>query len=216
MPPLAPVERVEFCICCRSTIVTARQPEHESYRGSVVTLRSWGRRRSQNAHADAGTPAVNFVETQRVVAARLAFGFSWRRRHHGRHRQCCWCQHLASRWPQRFDVSDLDPATGMPLRVRYIGMIGFMPPFDPTQNMAIDPPERAEVTMTFADRRLIDGVQMPFRVTTTARSLSQDDKTFGKSFDRAGARQSTATRRIFLASNRMPAPFASMSGAWDR
>lgn len=177
VPPLAPVERVEVLYLLpahyRQLLVN---PSMMSYRGfSRDAPLSGAKALQQNVHADAGTPAVNFVETQRVVAARLAFGILGGA---GGIMAVTASAAGANIWhlvgPNNFDcLLDLDPATGMPLRVRYTGMIGFMPPFDPTQKQwRSDPPERAEVTMTFADRRLIDGVQVPFRVTTTARSLS--------------------------------------------
>jgi hypothetical protein len=177
MPPRTPMGRVELLFLLpeqyRQMLVS---PSMMSYRGFSRNVPLLGAKALQpNAHAEAGTPATNFVDTQRVAAARLVFGIlgdaegimpvtatpagagTW---------------HLVG--ANDFDcLIDLDPATGVPLRVRYTDMVGFLPPFDPTEKQwRSDPPERAEVTLTFADRRLIEGVQLPFRVTTTARSLS--------------------------------------------
>ena len=177
VPPRAPVERVEVLYLLPGHYRQLQvNPSMMSYRGFSRDAPLLGAKALQpNAHADAGTPAVNFVETQRVVAARLAFGILGDA---GGIMAVTASAAGANIWhlvgPSDFDcLLDLDPTTGMPLRVRYNGMVGFLPPFDPNQkNWRSDPPERAEVTMTFADRRPIDGVQVPFRVTTTARSLS--------------------------------------------
>jgi hypothetical protein len=177
VPPSAPGGRVELLFLFpeqyRQMFVN---PSMMSYRGFSRDVPLLGAKAIQSdVTVNAGTPAVNFVDTQRVVAARLLFGIlgdaggimrvtatpagpgTW---------------HLVG--ANDFDcLIDLDRATGVPLRVRYTDMVGFLPPYDPAEKQwHSDPPERAEVTITFADRRSVDGIQIPFRVTTTARSLS--------------------------------------------
>ena len=177
MPPMAPKGRVELLFLL---------PEH--YRQMFVGPSMMSRRflagtcRSSSApgecHADAGTPAANFVETQRAVAAAPLRDSG----DAGGIKQVTATPAGAGTWhlvgANGFDcLIDLDRATGLPLSVRYTDMVGFLPPYDPTEKQwRSDPPERAEVTITFADRRLIDGVHLPFRITTTARSLSTGRK----------------------------------------
>ena len=181
VPPVAPRGRVELLFLLpeqyRQMLVN---PSMMSYGGFSRNVPLLGAQALQsNTHADAGTPAANFVDRQRVLAARLAFGILG---------DAGGIMHVtatpagAGTWhlvgASDFDcLIDLDPATGVPLRVRYTDMVGFLPPYDPTEKQwRSDPPERAEVTITFADRRLIDGVHLPFRITTTARSLSTGRK----------------------------------------
>lgn len=185
VPPIAPMGRVELLFLLpeqyRQMLVS---PNMMSYRGFSRDVPLLGAKVLQsNTHADAGTPATNFVDTQRVVAARLVFGILG---------DAGGIMHVTATpagpgtWhlvgANDFDcLIDLDRATGVPLRVRYTDLVGFLPPFEPAEKQwRSDPPERAEVTITFTDRRLIDGVQLPFRVTTTARSLSSGRQNMGE------------------------------------
>ena len=175
VPPSAPVGRVELLFLFpenyRQMLVN---PSMMSYRGYSRDVPLLGAKALQaNTHADAGTPAANFVDTQRVIAARLAFGLlgdAGGILHVTATAAGVHTWHLSA---NDFDCFlDLDPATGVPLRVRYTDMVAFLPPYDPTQKQwRSSPPERSEVSIAFADRRLINGVQLPFRITTTARSL---------------------------------------------
>ena len=177
VPPRAPGWRVELLFLLpeqyRQMFVSASMMSYGGFSRDVPLL---GAKALQpNVSADAGTPAANFVDKQRVMAARLAFGILGDA---GGIMQVTATPAGAGSWhlvgANDFDcLIDLDPATGVPLRVRYTDQVGFLPPFDPAEKQwRSDPPERAEITITFADRRSIDGVLLPFRVTTTARSLS--------------------------------------------
>jgi hypothetical protein len=177
VPPSAPVGREELLFLFpdqyRQMIINPSMWSYHGFSGHTPLLGA--KMLDPNGHADAGTPAPNFVDVQRLTAARLLLGIlgdaggvlSANASPTG-----AGTLHLVG--ANDFDcLLDLDPATGMPLRVRYADLVGFLPPFDPTQKLwRSDPPERAEVTITFSDRRPVDGVRLPHRITTTARSLS--------------------------------------------
>lgn len=177
VPPSAPVQRVELLFLLpdqyRQTLANPSMMSYHGFSGNAPLL---GAKALQpNTHADAGTPAPNFVGTQRTIAARLLFGIlgdATGVMNANASAANANTLHLVG--PNDFDcLLDLDPATGVPLRLRYTSTVPFLPPFDPNQkNWRSDPAERAEVTVTFADRRMIDGVRLPFRITTTARSLA--------------------------------------------
>ncbi len=152
-----------------------------------------------------GTPGAEFVPRQRVVAARLLLGMlgitdgplrlTARADATGA---------IRVTGPGEFDgFVDLDPATGAPRRVRYIDMVGFVskgtsgPASGSAQgdgsaaggrggssagssgsgrSFTSGPPERAEITISFDDRRPVDRVMIPHRITTRARSLATGDE----------------------------------------
>jgi hypothetical protein len=72
---------------------------------------------------------------------------------------------------------DLDLRTGLPLRLRYVEPVRFPRPLTEAQRKAgiVPPPavpERAEVTLSFEDRRPVRGVMLPFRIVRSARGVT--------------------------------------------
>jgi hypothetical protein len=68
---------------------------------------------------------------------------------------------------------DVDRASGLPLRVRYMDDVRYPEPLSDDDRKAGRMPgpwnvERAEVTITFGDRRTVSGLQIPFWIKTTA------------------------------------------------
>ncbi len=59
----------------------------------------------------------------------------------------------------------------MPVSVRYEGTVFFYNPPAPGEPQAARRTENAELTWSFADRRNVDGVLVPYHITLTARSL---------------------------------------------
>ncbi len=72
---------------------------------------------------------------------------------------------------------DVDPASHVPLRVRYEQRVQFRRPLTPEEIKAgvMNPPdlkrETVEMALTFEDRRMVDGVSLPFRITSVARGV---------------------------------------------
>jgi hypothetical protein len=75
---------------------------------------------------------------------------------------------------------DLEPVSGAPLRVRYEGRLGFPRALTQAELKAglVPPPaapESVEVTLTFDDRRSVEGVSIPFRITRAARNIAFEE-----------------------------------------
>jgi hypothetical protein len=126
VPPAAPSGRAELLFLLpdqyRQTLVN---PSMMSYLGFSRGVPLLGAKALQaNTHVDAGTPAADFVDTQRVIAARLAFGILG---HADGIMHVTATPAGAGTWHLLggggFDcLVDLDPATAVPLRVRYTDM----------------------------------------------------------------------------------------------
>jgi hypothetical protein len=88
--------------------------------------------------------------------------------------------------PEGFSVSlDLDPQSRVPLRVRYQNDQMHFPrtgqaAADPALRGTVPPPERAEDTFIFDDRRPVDGVLMPHRIREVSRDITFHDWRFEK------------------------------------
>ncbi len=68
---------------------------------------------------------------------------------------------------------DLDPSTSLPLRLRFEGNV-----YTPSTSgrMSGPPtPTRGEITMTFGERRTTDGLNLPYRITTSAAGVTSED-----------------------------------------
>jgi hypothetical protein len=68
---------------------------------------------------------------------------------------------------------DLDPTTRLPLRLRFEGNV-----YTPSAGgrMSGPPtPTRGEITMTFGERRNTDGLNLPYRITTSAAGVTSED-----------------------------------------
>ena len=76
--------------------------------------------------------------------------------------------------PEGFDCYlDLSEG-GVPLRLRFEAAAPFYTPPSPGERQAGRKMERAEWTWTFANRKMIDGVQIPHALSIAARSLESD------------------------------------------
>jgi hypothetical protein len=77
--------------------------------------------------------------------------------------------------PDNFDCHvDVAADTGTPLQVRYEGSSFFYTPPTEGQRRADQWVDKAEFTLSFADRRPTGGVLVPYLITLTARSLRTD------------------------------------------
>ncbi len=88
---------------------------------------------------------------------------------------------------------DLDPVTRVPLRFRRLARVAPHPPdtvlrhFDPANpptnlgpSQTSEAVPETEVTMTFEDRRKVDGYLLPFRITTHAQGIVMQVLTFDR------------------------------------
>jgi hypothetical protein len=67
---------------------------------------------------------------------------------------------------------DVEPTTGIPMRVRYEGAVFFYTPPAAGEFQAARRSEKAELTWSFSDRRNVGGVLLPHVITLTAKSLT--------------------------------------------
>jgi hypothetical protein len=151
---------------------TNRSSSMVSYGGfSNSTPLSGGRALDPNATFDPGTPDAHFVQSQRTQVARWLLGMvgdplgvlDLRARAEGQ------AVHITG--ADGFDaVLESDAATGLPVRLRYRDGIGFPEPGDVGTGAGMLEP--ADVTMSFEDRRLVNGVRIPHRIVRRARSLA--------------------------------------------
>lgn len=122
----------------------------------------------------AGFDKATYVPEQRAAAARLALGIL------GvlngplplRAERLGASNTFRMTGPDSFDCFvDVAADTGLPLRVRYTRTSFFYTPPAAGEAFAARRSERAEMVLTFADRRRVDGVLVPYSIDTTARSL---------------------------------------------
>jgi hypothetical protein len=71
---------------------------------------------------------------------------------------------------------DLDSSSHLPLRLRYQGDVRFPTP----GSLLPPPPERAEISLHFEDRRVVGGLKLPHRITRKARDVTFEEMIFDK------------------------------------
>ncbi len=68
---------------------------------------------------------------------------------------------------------DLDPSTSLPSRLRFEGNV--YTPSAGSRMSGPPTPTRGEITMTFGERRNTDGLNLPYRITTSAAGVTSED-----------------------------------------
>lgn len=183
----------------RSTSIGASELSYRGFSGERPLLGA--KSLSPGVKVGVGAPGLTFIPAQRVVAARLLLGILGTIDGPLRLNVALDPSgSLRVTGPNDFECFvDLDPASAAPLRVRYFDTVGFAYSGTTGQvsgdsggggsgarggsggirggsgsgrSFSSGPPERAEISITFDDRRRVGGVLMPHRITTTARSIA--------------------------------------------
>jgi hypothetical protein len=121
------------------------------------------------------------IKTERYAIARLMLGLLARTDMvQGLRPAAADANSIAFEAPDGFAATlDFDPSTRVPVRLRYRSFVRFPPPAgQPIKGLP--PGADADVTVAFSERRVVGGVLLPHRITTTAKEFTLNELRFHK------------------------------------